>query len=446
MGRKANETGETSARLAAEAIRTGAVSSERLVASCLERIADAEACVRAWVYLDPDSALEQARAADSARMEGAPLGPLHGVPVAVKDIFDTKDMPTENGTVLQAGRRPRDDASVVAQLRAAGAVIMGKTVTTELAIGAPGATRNPLDPARTPGGSSSGSAAAVAAHMVPLALGSQTNGSVIRPASFCGLYGYKPTHGLISRHNTLMLSRSLDHVGAFARTLADLALLAEAIMAYDSRDPDMRPGARPHLVAATEGPPPAPPRLAFVRSPVWELASEESRLAFGKLFEDLAAHGEAVELPEAFDHAIPWHRTILEAELARNFAPLYARGRDRLSARPRAMIEAGRAQPAGAHGEALGHVAGLKNSLGDLFRDFDAILTPAAAGAAPIGLESTGSRAFNALWTLCGVPAVTVPILRGASGMPIGAQLVAARGDDAGLFRHARWLADVVGM
>ena len=205
-----------SATEAAEEIRTGRISSEELVTACLDRIEALEERIGAWAYLNRDLALEQARAADQAQREGKALGPLHGVPVGVKDIFDTRDMPTEDGTVLHAGRSPGEDATAVVRLREAGAIILGKTVTTELAVYAPGKTRNPHDTERTPGGSSSGSAAAVAAGMVPLALGTQTNGSVIRPAAFCGVYGYKPTFGLISRHRVLQQSRPLDQVGVFA--------------------------------------------------------------------------------------------------------------------------------------------------------------------------------------------------------------------------------------
>ena len=198
---------------AARLIREGAITSEQLVASCLERIAETDEQIQAWAFLDPDYALAQARAADELRSSGRPIGPLHGVPVAVKDIFDTADMPTERGSPLYSGRTPSDDSAVVARLRAAGAVILGKTVTTEFAFLTPGKTRNPHNPEHTPGGSSSGSAAAVAAGMAPLAVGSQTNGSTIRPASFCGVVGFKPTHGVISRSGMLQTSRTLDHVG-----------------------------------------------------------------------------------------------------------------------------------------------------------------------------------------------------------------------------------------
>ena len=212
-----------SATDAARAIQAGAITSEQLVEACLARIRETEPQVQAWQSLDETHALTQARARDMDRREGRPCGPLHGVPVGIKDIIDTADLPTEDGTVLHAGRTPDRDATVVASLRAAGAVIMGKTFTTEQDTYAPGKTRNPHDFERTPGGSSSGSAAAVAAGMVPLAVGTQTNGSVIRPASFCGVYGFKPTHGLIPRHGILKLSRTLDSVGVFARSLEDIA-------------------------------------------------------------------------------------------------------------------------------------------------------------------------------------------------------------------------------
>ena len=320
---------------------------------------------------------------------------------------------------------------------------MGKTVTTEFALYAPGKTRNPHDPARTPGGSSSGSAAAVAARMVPLAIGSQTNGSVIRPAAFCGIYGYKPTHGLISRHNVLALSRALDHVGGFARDLGDMARLAEAMMDFDGRDPDMRPDAAPDLAAAAATA--EAPRLALVETPVWSRAEEDTKAAFKTLAGALGAHVGRAKLPEAFDSAIDWHTTILCTDLARGFAAEYDEGRDRMSPRLRDMIERGQALGPGEREQALESVVALKQSLDELFGRYDVIITPAARGEAPLGLEATGDPAFCTIWTLCGAPAVTVPILEGGNGMPMGAQLVAGRGEDARLFHAARWLAEFVG-
>src|SRR5438132_6956096 len=255
---------------AARRMRDGVLTSEELVQGCLECIRALEPTVQAWQFLDEEHALAQARAADERRRSGEPVGALNGIPVGLKDIIDTADMPTENGTVLHKGRTPRSDAAVVAKLRAAGAVIMGKTVTTECAYFTPGKTRNPHNSEHTPGGSSSGSAAAVAAHMVPLALGSQTAGSVIRPAAFCGVVGFKPTHGLISRHGVLTLSRTLDHVGLFARSLEDLALLPEALVGWEERDPDTRPRARIPFVEVAAREPPLTPMFAFVKTPHWE--------------------------------------------------------------------------------------------------------------------------------------------------------------------------------
>lgn len=432
---------QMSAAEAAEAIRAGRIASEELVRACLDRVKDLEETVGAWAYLDPEYALNQARARDLERKEGRPLGPLHGIPVGVKDIFDTVDMPTEDGTVLHAGRQPTEDATAVALLRAAGAIIMGKTVTTELAVYAPGKTRNPHDPERTPGGSSSGSAATVAACMVPLAIGTQTNGSVIRPASYCGVYGYKPTHGLISRHRVLQQSRPLDQVGVFARTIEDAALIAEQLMSFDEHDPDTRPRARPTLVKTVAEEPPFPPRLAFVKSPVWHQAEEDTKAAFAELVEHLGENVEETQLPEVFTDAIAWHRTIMEADLARSFEREYAHGRDKLSSTLREMIERGQQVLAVDYNRAVGQIPALYRMLDGIFEWHDAILTPATTGEAPLGLGSTGSPIFCTIWTLCGMPAVSVPLLQGAHGMPMGVQLVAARGDDARLLRTARWLA-----
>jgi Asp-tRNA(Asn)/Glu-tRNA(Gln) amidotransferase A subunit family amidase len=434
-----------SATEAAELLRDGKVTSEELVRACLDHIAGIEERIGAWAYLDPDHALKQAREADQALQEGEVLGPLHGVPVGVKDIFDTKDMPTEDGTILHAGRQPEADATAVALLREAGAIILGKTVTTELAVFAPGKTRNPQDPECTPGGSSSGSAAAVAAGMVPLAIGTQTNGSVIRPASFCGVYGYKPTYGRISRHFVLQQSRPLDQIGVFARTIEDIALIAEQIMAFDDRDPDTRLRARPKLVETLAEEPPVQPRLAFVKTPVWDQAETDTKEAFAELVARLGEDAVEVELPEIFNDAIEQHRMIMEADLARSFEREYARGKDKLSSILREMIERGQKVLAVDYNNALSQISVFNRALGKVFDWYDAIITPAATGEAPVGLESTGSPIFCTTWSLCGVPAITLPILQGAHGMPLGVQLVGPRGDDARLLRTARWLVNSAG-
>ena len=429
---------------AAQMIRDGAVTSTELVQACLERVREVDGQVQAWTFLDPEYALSQARAADEARTSGRPIGALHGVPVGLKDIIDTADMPTENGSVLHAGRRPSSDASVVSRLRAAGAVIMGKTVTTEFATRTPGKTRNPHNSGHTPGGSSSGSAAAVAAAMVPLALGSQTTGSTVRPASYCGVYGLKPTHGLIPPHGKFQPSRTLDHVGLFARSDEDVALVLEVLASHDARDPDSRPRARIPYRAIAVAEPPRVPRLAFVKTSMWDQVDADARGAFSELVQRLGDRVEALELGTPADGILAWQRAIGGAEIAINLRREWEHGRDKLSAALRARIEHGRGVLALDYLEALARVPRLVASLTELFdQRYDAILTPAAFDTAPKGLESTGDPAFCALWTLCGMPALNVPLMRGANGLPLGAQLVGARDQDAQLLRTARWLADV---
>ncbi len=429
---------------AAKAIRDGLITSEELVSACLEQIKRLEPQVQAWAFLEPELALEKARAADLALQQGEPIGSLHGVPVGIKDILDTADMPTEDGTVLHAGRQPLEDAAVVSRLREAGAIILGKTVTTELAVYSPGKTRNPHDVKRTPGGSSSGSAAAVAAGMVPLAIGTQTNGSVIRPASFCGVYGFKPTFGLISRHRVLQQSRPLDQIGVFARSVEDAALVAEAIMGFDARDPDTRLRATAPLFRIQAEEPPVVPRLAFVKSPVWDQADQATRAAFAELADALGDYADEMELPETFKAAHEQHRIIMEADLARSFEPEYNGGRDKISAVLLEMIERGRKVRAMDYNTAVADVAPLYEGFNKLFAWHDAIITPATIGEAPLGLEATGSPTFCTIWTLCGMPAITLPLLQGENGMPLGVQLVGPRGDDARLLRTARWLVNEI--
>ena len=427
-----------SATQAAQAIAAGTLTSAQLVETCLARIAEREPLVQAWQFLDTAYALEQARMRDEERAAGLALGPLHGVPVGIKDIIDTADMPTENGTVLHAGRQPQRDAAVVALLRAAGAVILGKTVTTECATYAPGKTRHPQDPSRSPGGSSSGSAAAVADGMVPLALGTQTNASVVRPAAFCGVYGFKPSHGLVPRRGILALSRTLDCVGLFARGLDDIALLAEVLVAFDAGDPDTRPRARIPFVRILHAPSPNTPRLAFVRTPLWERADAPAREAFEGLRRHLGADCEDPEWPTTAD-AWASHRTIMEAEMAAQLDDEWQRGCDQLSPSLREQLARGREIRAFDYQKALAHAAQLRAQAAEAFMRIDAILTPAACGTAP-PLASTGDPAFGTLWTLCGLPAISLPLLRGADGLPLGVQLVGAHGDDARLLQSARWL------
>ena len=432
-----------SATDAAEAIRNGSISSEQLVQSCLKRIDEFESDIGAWQHLDPEIALEQARRADLIRQTGRPTGPLLGVPVGIKDIIDTADYPTEYGTVLQAGRRPPNDAFLVNLLREAGALIMGKTVTTELAVYAPGKTRNPHNFGHTPGGSSSGSAAAVAGFMTPLAVGTQTNGSVIRPASFCGVYGYKPSYSSISRHGVLSQSRALDTVGLFARDLGDLALIADVLMVYDANDADMKPRSRPQIEQVLSNDPPVDPRIAFVRTPIWERAEEPTKDAFRELVEHGSGRIDIVDLPAEFDNALEDLRCIMEVDLARSYARYYREGADQLSSRLVEMIESGQKVLACDYNNAIERIEMYNLLLNEIFEDYDAILTPSTPGEAP-DCSTTGDPAFCSIWSLCGTPAINVPVFQGESGLPFGAQLVGQRGDDARLFRTARWLVEKI--
>lgn len=426
----------------------GEFSVTEYAQALLARTSQVNGEVMAWAHLDPAHLLRQAAAADEAHAAGQPDGPLFGLPVGVKDIIDTADLPTEDGTVLHAGRLPYDDAVVVASLRAAGGLVMGKTVTTELATYAPGKTRNPHVPAsgatHTPGGSSSGSAAAVAAGMVPLAIGTQTNGSVIRPASFCGVYGFKPSAGLIPRTGVLTQSPAFDAVGVFGRTLADVALLAEVLAGHDEKDVLTRPRATPPLLRLATSDAPMPPTLAWVATPFWDRVAPDAQAAFGELIELLAGRIAPFELPATAADAVGWHRTVMEADIAGSFELDYERGRDQLSASLRSQIERGRQVSAVAHRQALARVPVLLDSLDVVFEHYDAIVTPAALGTAPAGLDSTGDPLMCTLWTYLGLPAISLPLLHGDNGLPIGVQLVGKRGDDARLLRTARWLVQAV--
>jgi Asp-tRNA(Asn)/Glu-tRNA(Gln) amidotransferase A subunit family amidase len=422
----------------------GEIRAAELIEAQLRRIAAKDPAIEAFAFFDPALPRAAVKAVDEYRASGQPIGALHGLSVGLKDIIDTVDMPTENGTKIDAARRPGKDATIVRRLREAGAVVMGKTVTTELAYATPGKTRNPHDPARTPGGSSSGSAAAVAAGMVSFAVGTQTFGSVIRPASFCGIVGFKPTHGLVPRTGVRLLSGPLDTVGVFARSVADAAMIADVLAGHDPADVDTRLMPPPRLLDIALTDPPVLPDLAFVKSPVWGQAEPETQEGFRELVEALGKRCTNIPLPDIFEEWLAAHRSLMQAGMARNLGPYYHKAKDQLSPAMRAIIEDGLKVTAVEYLTALDWREALNNGLDQLFDHYDAIVTPAAPGEAPRGLDSTGNPIFNGLWTLCGVPAVTLPLLAGPNGMPVGVQLVGRRGEDAKLLRTARWLASAV--
>ncbi|MEK9671076.1 MAG: amidase [Rhodospirillaceae bacterium] len=426
---------------AAAKIRDGEIRSEELVTACLDHIDGIEGQVKAWVFLDRDYALAQAKAADEQWARQESLGPLHGVPVGIKDIIDVDGLPSGRGTPLSAENMPKRDAALVSLLRQAGAVIMGKTVTTELAVYHPGKTRNPHNVDHTPGGSSMGSAASVASFMVPGAVGTQTNGSVIRPASYCGIVGFKPSHGLIPRPGVLDLSRTLDTMGAMGRSVDDAAILTECMIGWDDEDPDTRIRARPRLLDAAREEPPVAPDFVFMKTAAWEKVEDECRDAFAELADFLGDRCDADELPDFFAAAWDYHRTIMCADMARGLADYYENGRDQLSSVIVGMIEEGQKSLATDYLKAHEWRQTMIQGMDSVFEEYDAILTPAATGTAPRGLDATGDPVCSTLWTYLGLPCITLPLMQGENGLPIGVQLVGAPGRDGRLLRTANWLA-----
>jgi aspartyl-tRNA(Asn)/glutamyl-tRNA(Gln) amidotransferase subunit A len=423
-----------------ERLAGGTLSAVDVAKAYLAQIEAREGDVHAWAWHDPAFVLSQAEALDLHRRSGRPLGRLHGLPVGLKDIIDTLRIPTENGTPLDKGRVAGMDAYVVKRLKAEGAIIMGKTVTTELAYMHPGPTANPHNTDHTPGGSSSGSAAAVAAGMVPLAIGTQTGGSIIRPAAYCGVTGFKPTFGAIPRTGILSQSPFLDTVGVFATSPLGAALLADVLFGQDDGDRDTTVGPGADLLGISRADPPLAPIFAFVRPPGWDRADDDTKEAFAELAEALGDQCFEVELPAAFEHAAAQREIINFAEMSKNYYGYTRRGRDQLSSETRAALDKGDATLARDYLAARDWRTVLNAAMDEIFERCDAVLTPAAPGPAPKGLNATGDGIFNGLWTLCGTPAVTIPALAASNGLPMGVQLVGARGNDARLLRTARWL------
>jgi Asp-tRNA(Asn)/Glu-tRNA(Gln) amidotransferase A subunit family amidase len=430
---------ERSASSLAADLKSGALSSVALTMACLDRIANLEPDIKAWAHLDRDMALRQAQAADARRASGKPLGALHGLPVGVKDIIDTADLPTEYNSPIYRGRRPTKDATLVQRLRSTGAIIMGKTVTSEFAVHTAGPTRNPHDLSRTPGGSSSGSAAAIAARMVPLALATQTNGSTIRPASFCGVVGFKPSLGVLPRTGILKQSTMLDQPGLMAMDVAGVALLADALGGYDPLDEQSLQPPVPLLsAAAVEAE--APPRLAFIGSPYWDQADETTREAIEGYVASLGGMVETVALPALFDDAARIQGVIMNAGIADACRDDYVRSRDRMSDVLLGIVENGRKISAMEFIAALAQRDRLRARYTEIVSGYDAVVTPAALGIAPKRAAGTGNPIMATLWTLLGAPALTLPLLAGGENMPLGVQLVGRLNDDARLIRAAAWL------
>jgi amidase len=410
----------------ARRIAAGEISSEAVVADCLAHIREREPDVLAWQHLDEGQALDQARLRDGER----PIGPLHGVPVGVKDTYDTHDMPTTWGSPIYGDRRPSADAAVVALLRAAGAVILGKTVTTEFAGLDPGKTRNPHDGGHTPGGSSSGSAAAVGDHMVPVAFGSQTAGSVIRPAAFCGAVGFKPSFGVISRRGMAPIADELDTVGYMARSVEDIALLTAVLTL--------------RTTAPLDSPRAAPPRVGVCRTHLWPEVDACAADALNDAARRLSASGATlvyIALPAQFAELAQPQMNLMGFQTARTFAHEWHTDRDRIGPKFQELIEIGLAASYDDYLAAGRMAAACRAALAAIFEQVDFLLTVSAKGEAPEGLDSTGDMRFQSMWTFLHVPCITLPTARGPNGLPVGIQLVGPYLGDDSLLVDAHWTA-----
>jgi Asp-tRNA(Asn)/Glu-tRNA(Gln) amidotransferase A subunit family amidase len=416
---------EWSASEIAAAVNRGELSCEAVARACLERIAARETDVRAWAYCDPDQVIAAARDLDR---KGA-SGPLAGVPFGVKDIIDTADMPTEWGTPIHRGRQPERDAACVALSRKAGGLLIGKTVTTEFANHHPGPTRNPRDLSRTPGGSSSGSAAAVADFMVPIAIGSQTTGSTTRPGSFCGVIGYRPTFGDLRLHGVMEASASVDTLGILARSVEDVALYRDVLL-----------GVPPVAVDSAA----QPPRIGFCRTHNWDSLDSSTRTHLEEAAQTLAragAHVSDVRMPPEFARLDEAHRWITSFEFARTFAWEIEHHWNEISEKLRSgRIADGLSCSLETYMRMKAFAQHCRAAFDSVIADYDVLLTAAAFGEAPVGWNAFVGAPVFMMWTVLHVPTITLPVFQGPNGMPIGAQLIARQQDDRSLFGRARWV------
>ena len=425
QSRPATALNELTATEIVAAVRSGKTTCEAVTRACLERIAARDAAVQAWQYIDPEQAIAEARARDRTDKRGA----LIGVPFNVKDIIDTSDMPTEYGSPIYAGFRPRADAACVALSRKAGAVLLGKAVTTEFANVHPSKTRNPLDLNRTPGGSSSGSAASVADHMVALSVGSQTSGSTVRPASYCGVFGYRPTYGDMRCVGIKEAAGSLDTLGLIARSVEDIALFRDVLL-----------GIEPVPITADV---PAP-RIGFCRTHLWPILEPSTPELFENAARRLAGAGAEVtdvELPADFAGLPDAHRLIAGFEFSRNFTWEIEHHGEKISDTLRnGRIKDGLACSFESYLEARALAERCRQSIASVCENYDVLLTACATGEAPLGFATTGNLKLALIWTTSHVPAISVPVFKGPNGMPIGAYLIGKRNRDRELFASARWI------
>ena len=420
-------------------IKNSELTSVELCEKYIERIDEFEKEVKAWAFFDKKILLEKAKEADDYRRSGKPIGFLHGIPVAVKDIIGTVEMPTECGTSIRKGKSYSQNAEIIDLLISEGAIVMGKTATSELAFLGPPKTTNPHDYSRTPGGSSSGSAASVASYMAPLSIGSQTGGSVIRPASYCGVVGYKPTYGLISRNGVLRTSQTLDHIGMFGRNVEDVALLAKALIKKDNQDPASIHYSSENILAETKKGPLFEPKFIFYKTNHWKMIEKKSRDAFEyfiKSFKNI----EVFDTPSYFKDIYKYHQVIHETDLANNFSIYYKKFKSKLSKYMQDAISRGNKYSAKEYAEAIDFRKQSYESYKEVFEDYHGVLMPSSPGVAPKGLKSTGTAEFNKVWSYLGTPCISLPLLEGENKLPLGVQLIGDKYDDHRFLGVARWL------
>ena len=423
-------------------LKSGEISSIELCKSYIDRIKKFEKDVKAWQFFDEKLLLEKAEEADDYRKSGKPLGPLHGMPIAIKDIIGTYDMPTECGTVFRKKKSSSQDSEIVNLLKNAGAIVMGKTVTCELAYIHPSKTRNPHDYSRTPGGSSSGSAAVVASYMSHLSIGSQTGGSVIRPASYCGVVGYKPSYGLISRSGVLKVSDKLDTIGVFGRSVKDVALLAKSLIRKDLYDASTIYFSSDRMLDVCEEKLEFDPKFIFYKTKNWKNINKKSQEAFEFLIKSFKKNIEIYDEPSYFKEIPKYHQIIHEVDMANNFQVYYDKDKSKLSKEMNDAISRGLKYSAKDYSDAIDFMKQSYESYKEVFEDYYGILTPSSNGVADKGLGSTGSADFQKIWTYLGLPAISLPLLTGENDLPLGLQLVGNKFDDLRFLGTAKWLED----
>ena len=421
-------------------MREGQISSVEVCKAYIERINKFEKDVKAWNFLDKKILLEKAEEADEYRKSGKPLGALHGLPIAVKDIFGTYDMPTECGTVFRKKMSASQDSEVVNLIKSAGAIVMGKTVTAELAYIHPGKTTNPHDYSRTPGGSSSGSAAVIASQMAPLSVGSQTGGSIIRPASYCGVVGYKPSYGLISRNGALKTSEKLDTIGVFGKSVEDVALLAKALIKKDLYDSSTVHFAADNMLEECRKGPIFEPKFIFYKTDKWKNINKDSKNAFEYFIKKFKKNIEVFETPTYFKDIPKHHQIIHETDLANNFQVYYQKDKKKLSKEMREAIQRGLKHSAYDYANAIDFMKQSYESYKEVFEDYHGVITPSSSGVADKGLKSTGSADFQKIWTYLGLPTISLPLLTGENDLPLGVQLIGDKLDDLRFLGTANWL------